>query len=701
MRFRLGALLLSATALCAQTAVPAYKALKYPPLREIKIPQVATFTLPNGLKLYLVEDHELPTLRGTALIRTGNLFDPKDKIGLATITGALIRGGGTHSKTGDQLDEQLENIAASVESRIDESFGQVSFSTLKTTTDEVLTAFHDVLTGPEFREDKLELLKTQFASSISRRNDEASGISQREFTDIVYGKDTPYGWQMEYDTLGRIQRPDVQAFYKRYFFPANTRIAIVGDFNTDEMRIKLGRLFADWTVTQDPVPPFPAVDKTAHPGVFLAVKTNVTQTSFMLGQLGGELNEKDYPALEVMGDILGGSFRSRLFRKVRTDLGYAYNIFANWGANYDHPGLFQIGGSTKSASTTEALKAVLGEVEKIRTSEVTKEELEAAKQSVLNSFVFNFDTPSKTLNRLLIYEYYGYPKDFIYQYQKGVQAVTAADILRVARGRLDPKHMTIVAVGNPKEFGEKLTALNIPVQDLDISIPEPKSAAKEKAPADAESKSKGVALLREVQVASGGADKLAAIKDLRQTLSLQFDASAGGMKSSQVNYWLAPGTFRQENTLPFGKVVAFSDGKSGWLHSPQGNMPLAGPQLKQVQGEIFRSFIGLLLSDRVPGRIVNMTAPNTLQISDGGGNTVDVKLDPSTHLIASESYTQQQPAGPPSPVTVALSDYREVDGVKLPFKITLSQGDRKMADAVVSEYKFNTGAKPEELAKQP
>ncbi len=174
----LAAWLTIAAALSAQTAVPAYKALKYPPLRDIKIPEVSTSTLPNGIKLYLLEDHELPTLRGIALIRTGNLFDPKDKVGLATITGSLIRGGGTHAKTGDQIDEQLENIAASVETRIDESFGEVLFSTLKTTTDEVLGVFHDVMTQPEFREDKLELIKTQYRSSISRRNDDAAGIAQ-------------------------------------------------------------------------------------------------------------------------------------------------------------------------------------------------------------------------------------------------------------------------------------------------------------------------------------------------------------------------------------------------------------------------------------------------------------------------------------------------------------------------------------------
>src|SRR6266852_1310439 len=175
------------------SVIPSYKELKYPPLRPVEVPDVATVTLPNGMRLYLLENHELPLVRGFALIRTGNLFDPADKVGLASITGMVMRSGGTKDKTGDQLDAQLENIAASVETSIDESFGEASFSCLKENTDEVLGVFHDLLTAPGFRQDKIDLAKTEERSSISRRNDDTHGIVEREFANIVYGRDTPYG----------------------------------------------------------------------------------------------------------------------------------------------------------------------------------------------------------------------------------------------------------------------------------------------------------------------------------------------------------------------------------------------------------------------------------------------------------------------------------------------------------------------------
>src|SRR5579864_6808375 len=480
MRLRLlGVILITAFA-SAQTEVrramvlPSYKDLKYPALPNIKIPEPVEVTLSNGMKVFLLEDHELPLVSGSALIRTGNLFDPSTKRGLAGLTGEVLRSGGTKAKTGDQLDEELENVAAQVESQIGETSGTLSFSCLKENTDQVLGIFRDLLTSPEFRQDKVDLAKTQSISEISRRNDDAGGVAEREFTNIVYGRANPYGWQVEYSDVNNIQRDDMLNFYRRYYFPSNIMLEIYGDFSTAQMKDKLEQLFGSWTYTQPPVPPFPKVQETPAAGMFLAAKDDVTQTFFHVGHLGGELRDKDYPALEVAAEILGGGFSSRLFRNVRTAHGWAYNIGAGWGAQYDHPGIFQISVSTQSIHTVDTLKAVREELEKIRTSEVTDAELQTAKDKVLNSFVFRFDEPSKTLNRLLVYQYYGYPKDFIFQYQKAIAAVTKADILRVAQKYFRPQDLTYVAVGNPADFGTPLTALGMNVQPIDLTIPEPK-----------------------------------------------------------------------------------------------------------------------------------------------------------------------------------------------------------------------------------
>jgi zinc protease len=675
--------------------VSSYKDLKYPPLRPIVIPKVDTYTLPDGMRIYLLEDHELPLVHGLALVRTGNLFDPPDKIGLATITGEVLRTGGTASKSGDQLDQELENVAANVESGIGESQGTVSFSALKENAAEVLGIFHDVLTKPEFRQDKVELSKTQFRSSIARRNDDARGILDREFASIVYGRDNPYGWEEQYATIDRIGRGDLQEFYRRYFFPKNIMLAVWGDFDSAKMKADLEKLFADWTVEQPPVPPFPKVPEKAAPGVYLAVKKDVEQTFFSIGHLGGELDDKDYPALEIMADILGGGFQSRLFQEIRTRMGNAYDISANWGANYDHPGLFRISGSTKSTSTVETIKAIQQEVERIRTREVTEEELKTAKETALNSLVFAFDTKTKTLGRILTYEYFGYPRDFIDQYQKALARVTRADVLRVAKAHIDPAKFAILSVGNPDQFVQPLSSLGA-VHDVDLTIPEPKH---ELSAGDAASRERGKQLLAAAQKAAGGIEKLMAIKDY--TEALQLNIPQQNLHIQQVNRWMAPSHLREDNDLGQGRISMYSDGKIGWIATPQGSGGLGGPQLKQVKGDLFRSYFQLLMSDRLNGRIVNAVDVSTVEVSDADGNSVRLTLDPKTNLPQSILYDSVAVVGQPQAVQETYSDFHEISGIQVPFRVVITQNGKRYADETTTDFRINTGLRLEDLQRRP
>ncbi|HLX44727.1 MAG TPA: pitrilysin family protein [Bryobacteraceae bacterium] len=686
------ALAILAASLASAQPVPSYKDLKYPPLAQPKIPEPAQFTLSNGLRVFLLEDHELPLIQGLALVHTGNLFDPPEKRGLSEVMADVLRSGGTKTKTGDQIDEQLENLAASVESSMDETSASMSFSALKESADPVMQAFKDVMTSPEFRQDKLDLTLSQLRSSIARRNDDANGIPDRELMRLVYGSDTPYGWQIEYEHLARIHRDDLVRFYQRYYFPENILLAVYGDFSTAEMKDKLEKLFADWKVKQPPVPPFPPVTAKPAPGVYFAEKEDVTQTFFAMGELGGTLRDKDYPALQVAADILGQGFSSRLVSQLRTKLGYVYDVSASWGANYNHPGTFRIAGSTKSASTTDALQAAQAEIEKIRTTEVTERELREAKESVLNSFVFFFDSPAKTLNRVMRYEYFGYPKDFLFEYRKAIDAVTRADVLRVAKEHFVPANLTIVAVGNSKELGKPLSALG-KVNTIDLTIPEPKQDA---AKADASSLQRGKELLERAQKAVGGADRIAAVKDHSESI----EGTMQGMKVKQQNRYIAPAFIRQDVELPIGKISSYTDGKTGWLQSPQGIMPMPAQVLKQAQGELFRDLLHVLIADRDSSVQVNATGKSAVEISSPAGESVKVEFDESTGLPTREIYQEGGQNGPLE-VQESFSDWREADGLKVPYKIVIQQGGKPLGDLTVREYKFNSGMKPEELSQKP
>jgi len=689
------------TALFAQAQpaapIPSYKQLKFPPLKQVQVPEPVTFTLPNGMKVFLLENHELPLVSGSALVRTGNLFDPNDKRGLADFTGRIMRSGGTAKKTGDEIDTELENMAASVESQIGESSGGVSFSCLKENSGKVLAIFKDVLTSPEFRQDKLDFAVQQQRSNISRRNDDPGGIAQREFANTVFGKDTPYGWSIEYEHIDRVTRADLQAFYNRYFFPANIKLSVYGDFNAAEMRTQLEQLFADWTVKQPPVPAFPAYKKQTPKGVFFAERDDVTQTFFEIGHIGGLLKDNDYAALQVAGTILGSGFSSRLMTTVRTKLGYAYSIGGGWGAGFDSPGVFQISGSTKSSTTVDTIRVVREEVEKLRSQPVTDEELQTAKESTRNSFVFNFDRPSKTLSRLVTYEYFGYPKDFMFQYQQAVAKVTKADVLRVSKTHFQPENFTIVAVGNPKEFGKPLEDLKLPVQKIDLTIPEPAKKAAAATAASGESLAKGKELVDKAIQAMGGT-AVANVKSYDVDRDMELQNGAAVMKVAQTMRMVYPNHLRQDQKLPFGKIVVYSDTKTGWMIGPQGPMPMQAAVIEQVKGELFRS--PFLLLTPLPGKKFNAVSADTVEIADSAGNTAKLTLS-AEGLPQKLTYMTTAITGGASEVTEIYSDWREVSGIRLPFKVLIEQGGKKYAEAKVGAYRLNTGASPEDLSKKP
>jgi zinc protease len=190
----------------------------------------------------------------------------------------------------------------------------------------------------------------------------------------------------------------------------------------------------------------------------------------LVGHIGGKLDSPDYPALEVLNEVLNG-FSGRLFNELRSRQGLAYSVYAYWSPRYDYPGTFLAGGQTASASTVPLVKGMVTEIEKIREKPITPEELARAKDSILNSFVFNFQDTNQTIARLMRYEYYGYPKDFIFKYQDRVKAVKIEDVGRVAQEYLKPEQIVTLVVGNSAEIQPSLSSLGTQVKAIDISIP--------------------------------------------------------------------------------------------------------------------------------------------------------------------------------------------------------------------------------------
>ena len=249
-------------------------------------------------------------------------------------------------------------------------------------------------------------------------------------------------------------------------------LAVWGDFDARQMIKKIEKAFEGWQKVDLDLPGTPQVEYEFRKTVSVIRKDDVNQSNIYLGHIGGLMSDPDYFALIVMNRILGGGFTGRLFKNVRSREGLAYSVFGSYSANFDYPGEFYVGCQTKSESTVHAIRAMIREVEKMQESEVTDEELALAKDSFLNSFVFNFDSKGEIVNRLVTYDYFGYPADFLQKTKQNVEKVTKADVLRVARKHLKPDKVQILAVGRPQDFDEPLSVLGL-VNEIDITIPPP------------------------------------------------------------------------------------------------------------------------------------------------------------------------------------------------------------------------------------
>ncbi len=450
-----------------------WQQISIPPLHAFHPDRPKRIELKNGLVLLLEEDHELPFINGSIEMRGGSRDLPAGKAGLIDLYSETWRTSGTAAHSGDQLDDMLEAKAAKVETSGDVDSTSLSWSCLKQDEPMVFSIALDLLLNPAFNEQKLMLAKQQAAAGIVRRNDSAAGIAAREAEKLAYGADNPYTRQPEIATVMSVTTDDLKQWHGRTITPNNMIIGVVGDFDSAEMEKTLRAAFEG--LPRGAAWPKPDVKFSGPtPGVYVVNKTDVNQSNIWIVGLGTERSNPDYYALSVMNEIFSGGFGSRLFQDVRTRLGLAYSVGGSYGASYDHPGIFRTVASTKSQSTVQATAEMLKQIAALRTQPFTEDELKMAKDQLLNSFIFNYDSKDKVLNAATRLEFYGYPPDFLEKYRDAVEKVTVADVDRVAKKYVDPSKLAVLVVGNQDEFGSALTALELgQPHPVDITIPMP------------------------------------------------------------------------------------------------------------------------------------------------------------------------------------------------------------------------------------
>jgi zinc protease len=465
-------------ALQAQQSKP-WEKIPIPKLHEFKPHQPQRIELKNGIVLFLQEDHELPFVSGSVTIPGGSRDEDPDKAGLVGLYGQAWRTSGTAKINGDALDDLLESKAAHIETGGDVDSTALSWDSLKGDSDQVLSLALDLLFHPNFSAEKLELARQEAATNIVRRNDDEGGIAGRESVKLVYGPNSPYTRQPEMATIGAVGLEDLKAWHARTI-GGKLIVSVSGDFDPVVMEARLRAAFAG--LPRVKVAPARHDDFAGpKPGVYFIDKEDVNQSNVEIVGLGTDRRNPDVPALAVMNEILGGSFASRMFQKIRTEQGLAYAVGGSYGYGWDHPGEFHAMVLTQSATTVDATKLALAEIDGLTTRPFTEEELARAKDNILNSFLFRYDTREKVLAMRVRLEFYGYPSDYLENYRAALEKVTIADLDRVAKKYIHPGKLAILVVGNGPEIKPGLEELKLgPVLPIDITIPMPKQPEVEK-----------------------------------------------------------------------------------------------------------------------------------------------------------------------------------------------------------------------------
>jgi len=698
-----------ATALAAALSAPSfaqvkdYRQLKFPELHPFTIPQPERIVLDNGMVVMLLEHHELPLIDVMARIRTGSRLEPADKVGLAGMFGQVLRTGGTKTMTGDQIDDFLESRAATIETNVGLDSGSAGLSCLKQDFDDTLKVFADILRNPAFSEDKIKIVRNQANTLIARRNDNPQAVMNREFAKLVYGAESPYARVPEYGTIEKIARDDFVAFHAKYYHPNRIILGVVGDFDSKEMARKIRSAFGDWPKGEAAKDPGATWQASLKPGIYYVQKEDMTQSDIIIGHMGIRKDNPDFYAVEVLNEALGGGFAARLFSNVRSKKGLAYSVRGGVDSNFDYPGTFNTWMTTKTETTAAGIDALMAEIGDIVAKPPTEDEIKRAKDSILNSFVFNYDSPAKILRQQITYEYFGYPADFLTRYRENIEKITTADVARVAPKYIHKDQLAILVVGPSKGQDRPLDSFGA-VAKLDIAIPEAKGAPM--AAASADSLAKGKTIFAKVVEALGGASAVDGVKAIRMVASGTVKSPVGEMNVKVVSTLSLPDRLRQEVTMPMGQMVSVLNGAEGFMTMPMGTRPLPESQRAELAKSLRRQTIFLAQHRSDPDFKVQSLGQETiggaalevLQVSFGSDET-RIFVEPSSGRVVRQAYRAAGREGP-ADMVASFSDFRPASNLVLPYKSETTANGELRQSSVTEEIAVNP-AVDDALFKKP
>lgn len=439
-----------------------YSALKF------QLPEADILVLDNGIRLYLKEDKELPLVQVTAMIGAGAVSTPEEKTGFAGLFGSSWRTGGAGERSPEELDEYLDHLAADLSASLGPYTAQLGLSLRSEDLGSGIALLGDLLRRPGFAPERIELARLQAQELLRRQNDSPASISRRLLMKALY-PDNSLGYSPTSESLAAVTRQDMVDFHQTYFAPNKLWMAVSGDFDREELLQILAENFDDWKRRDVPDQQLPKI-KPVVEGLIQVAAKDLPQTTIVIGDLGLTKDDPDQYAVLVLNYILGGGgFNSRMMREIRSNRGLAYSAYSYFSIGRRLPGPFLAGTETKNATVAPAISLTREIMVDLREKPVTEKELQLAKESQINSFVFGFENSHSVVSRQMTQAFFGYPEDFLARYRDRIAAVTAADVQRVAQKFINLSRQQIVLVGDPKEFSDALLEFGLPVVEVDLN----------------------------------------------------------------------------------------------------------------------------------------------------------------------------------------------------------------------------------------
>jgi zinc protease len=406
--------------------------------------------LDNGLTLLHAENHTLPIVTVTLIVKAGQTREPEKKAGLAHLTAELLTEG-TKNRTAKAISEEIDFIGASLDASAGNDYTTVSLSVLKKDVEKGFEVCAEILQQPIFPEEEIKRKKDQVKGFLQKLEEEPDFLAARAFKQSIFGSH-PYSRVLQgtVNSIDAVKRDDVVSFHEKYFIPNNAILSVVGDLTQKELSALIDKYYSHWEKGSPP-PGASRLKGSVQGAQVIKIDKNLTQANILMGKRGVRRENPDYYKLSVMNYILGGGgLSSRLMQSVRDDMGLAYDIRSSFAAMKEG-GSFQVTAQTKNESARTVIEEVYKQVNSMRTEHVTEQELSDAKSFLIGSFQRRLDTNRKITDFLALVEFYELGLDYIEKYPEYIGAVTKDDILHAARKYLDPDQFVLVVVADQEK----------------------------------------------------------------------------------------------------------------------------------------------------------------------------------------------------------------------------------------------------------